>query len=78
MSNYRPKGFTPLKKLVVCSNIINGGGNLLSISDSFPLLIGKGSKPQIWLSAVSDASTNELIPVVIKNKALHSAIKVIE
>ncbi|ELF6907029.1 hypothetical protein [Vibrio cholerae] len=77
MVNKHPDGYKPLKKLTICSNTLTGGGNLLSIGGDIPVLIGKGSVPQIWLKAVADSSTNELVPVVVKNKSLHPAIKVV-
>lgn len=77
MSTQLPKSYKPLKKLVICSNTLTGGGNLVSIKGEFPVLIGKGSTPTVWLKAVADSSTQELMPVVEKNKSLHPAIKVI-
>lgn len=77
MLNKLPDGYKPLKKLTICSNTLTGGGNLVSIGGDFPVIIGKGSIPQIWIRAVADSSTNELVPVVDKNKSLHPAIKVV-
>ncbi|OAN13329.1 hypothetical protein A3K86_16895 [Photobacterium jeanii] len=76
MNNNLPSGYQPLKKLTICSNTLTGGGNLVSIGNELPVVIGRGSTPQIWLKAIGDSTTNELVPIVEKNKSMHPAIKV--
>ncbi len=78
MNSKFPDGYMPLKKLTVCSNTITGGGNLLSVSGEFPLLIGKGSTPKVWLSAVGNAETNKFVTIVESSVSMHSAVKVIK
>ncbi|MEZ8107331.1 hypothetical protein [Vibrio cortegadensis] len=77
MDNKLPDGYKPLKKLTICSNTLTGGGNLVSIGGDIPVRIGRGSIPQVWIKAIADSSTNELVPIVEKNKSLHPAIKVV-
>ncbi|MEZ8305081.1 MULTISPECIES: hypothetical protein [Vibrio] len=76
MRSTLPEGFQPLKKLMVCSNTITGGGQLLTIKGDFPLLIGKGAYPVVWLKGLVDNQHDDLTYVVEKNKSVNPAIKV--
>ena len=46
-----PELYVPYRKLVFCSNIIEGGGLIVEVSGSIPILVGKGDPPKVWMSA---------------------------
>ncbi|MFA0367840.1 hypothetical protein AB4499_21115 [Vibrio cyclitrophicus] len=71
-----PRDYKPLKKLVVCSNTLTGGGQLISMGNDFPLLIGSGSTPNVWLKALANTESNDLVSVVEKNKSKHHVVRV--
>jgi hypothetical protein len=73
-----PKSYTPYKTLVVCSNTLSGGGNILAIGEVLPVLVGKGEKPQVWLQALSNPDKNEFITIVEASISKHQAVKVFE
>jgi hypothetical protein len=73
-----PVGYTPYETITVCSNKITGGGNLVTMGNVIPLLIGKGAKPVIWLQAVSNPTTKQFLTVVDASIARHPAIRVSE
>jgi hypothetical protein len=76
-NNNLPSEYKPLNKLTVCSNTLTGGGNLVSIGGDFPLLIGKGKKPKVWLKAIANSKTNEFVSIVENSISMHSAVKII-
>lgn len=76
--NSKPSDYTPFETLTVCSNTVKGGGNLVAVGDTLPLLVGKGDIPQIWLLALADAKTNNFIAIVEKSVSKHPAVKVYE
>jgi hypothetical protein len=76
--NSKPREYIPFETLTVCSNTVKGGGNLVAVGDTLPLLVGKGDIPQIWLLALADAKTNSFIPIVEKSVSKHPAVKVYE
>lgn len=45
-----PSNYVPYQKLIFCSNVLEGGGNLIEVSGKIPILIGKGKPPLVWLS----------------------------
>lgn len=69
-----PQKYIPVKVLNICSNKIVGGGNLISINNLYPLIIGKGTIPLIWIYTKYDK--NNWIPLVSENNALHSSLKI--
>ncbi|WP_067609836.1 hypothetical protein [Marinobacter sp. UBA4489] len=73
-----PEGFTPYPSLVVCSNTISGGGHIVAVGETLPLLIGKGDKPKIWLQAVQNAKTNSFVTIVEASISKHPSVKVYE
>jgi hypothetical protein len=76
--NSKPNDYIPFETLIVCSNTVKGGGNLVAIGDILPLLVGKGDIPQVWLLALANAQTNEFIPIVERSVSKHPAVKVYE
>lgn len=76
--NSMPKNYSPLSKLIICSNILSGGSNLVSVGDVLPLLIGKGEKPKIWLQALADTKTNQFVTIVDESISMHPSVKVYE
>lgn len=59
-----PKSFQPYQKLTVCSNSLIGGGHIVEISGTLPVIIGKGEKPQVWLQAINNPETKEFVLIV--------------
>lgn len=59
-----PKSFQPYQKLIVCSNSLIGGGHIVEVANTLPLIIGKGDKPQIWIQAINNPKTREFVSIV--------------
>ncbi|WP_252959046.1 hypothetical protein [Pseudomonas simiae] len=77
-SNKTPKGYFPYSLLSVCGNKLMGGAKILSVGDVFPVLIGKGSKPQIWLMAIASPTDKKFISIVEASISQHSFVHVEE
>jgi hypothetical protein len=73
-----PKSFQPYHKLTVCSNSLIGGGHIVEVSGTLPLIIGKGDKPQIWLQALNNPETKEFILVVENSISKFPSVQVKE
>jgi hypothetical protein len=73
-----PKSYTPYNTLVVCSNTLTGGGNIVAIGDILPIVVGKGDKPRIWLQTLADPKTKEFITIVDASISKHPSVKVFE
>jgi len=58
-----PAIYKPYENLKVCSNTLIGGGVIFDISGEFPLLIGRGAPPLVWLTA--SASSDQKKPATI-------------
>lgn len=71
-----PSTYQPYQQLTLCSNNLIGGGHLLQIGQSLPLLIGRGATPQIWLQAPTDPSGKSFAPLVTASVAAHPAASV--
>lgn len=73
-----PKGYKQYNSLTICSNVIKGGGHFLSVNNALPLIIGKGTKPQIWIQAMSSSNAGGFISIVENSVAKNSAVKIFE
>lgn len=73
-----PPDYKPYKKLKVCSNTMEDGGHIVSIGEVLPLIIGTGTKPQIWLQALVNAKSNDFMTIVDASIPTHPAVKVSE
>lgn len=71
-----PSDYKPLKKQIICSNTIVGGGQLLSLKGEFPLTVGSGSVPKVWLMGYADNKHSTLSYVVEANMSNYSAVKI--
>lgn len=71
-----PPTYQPYEQLTLCSNSLIGGGQLIQTGNSFPLLIGKGATPQIWLQAPTDPAGKAFAPLVSASVATHPAVSV--
>ncbi len=71
-----PPTYQPYQQLTLCSNRLIDGGNLIQTGSAFPLLIGKGPTPQIWLQAPTDTSGKSFAPLVSASVATHPAMSV--
>ncbi len=76
--NNLPKSYTPYDKLIVCSNTLIGGVNVVAIGEALPLLIGKGDKPRIWLQAIAKPNSSEFVSVVEESIPTHPAVRIYE
>lgn len=73
-----PKTFTPYETLVVCSNTLIGGVNVVAIGDVLPLLIGKGAKPKIWMQAVDKPGSTDFVTIIDESISTHPAARIYE
>lgn len=71
-----PPDYKAFQALTVCSNKVLGGGFPFSLGDGLPLLVGNGPSPVIWLQAVKNADTRELILLVDRNVPTVKGIEV--
>lgn len=76
--NNLPKSYTPYDTLVVCSNKLIGGVNVVAIDDVLPLLIGRGFKPKIWLQAIARPDQRDFVTIVEESISKHPAVKIYE
>lgn len=66
-----PSNYVPYQKLNFCSNVLEGGGHIIEVSKSIPILVGKGTPPLVWLSAKQD---KENVLIVEASKAKFSSV----
>jgi hypothetical protein len=80
MSNYQkmPSGYSPFSLLNVCGNKLFGGAKILMVGDVFPVLIGRGSKPQIWLRAIESPFDKKFVSLVEASISQHNLVRVEE
>lgn len=80
MKNFKilPKGYSPYKLLNVCSNKLTGGAKIIVVGDILPLLIGSGSKPQVWLRAIQHPQSKRFISLVEASISQHPLVRVEE
>ncbi|MEK6725714.1 MAG: hypothetical protein AABY54_04075 [Deltaproteobacteria bacterium] len=76
--NNLPKSYIPYDTLVVCSNTLIGGVNVVAIGEVLPLLIGKGDKPRIWLQAIAKPDSSDFVTIVEESISTHPAVKIYE
>ncbi|QSV15469.1 hypothetical protein [Photobacterium ganghwense] len=74
-SNFPPL-YKPLDELEICSNKLIGGGNLISIGDVLPILIGAGRKPKVWLQAMQNKTRESFVTIVDNSKSMHPFVDV--
>jgi len=73
-----PKSYKPFNELILCSNKIIGGSNIVSMGEVIPIILGQGDKPMIWLQAVADLKGKTFTTVVEGSISMHPAIKVLQ
>jgi len=76
--NNLPENYQPFDTLIICSNTLKGGGHLVAVGDTLPLVIGKGEKLKVWLQALANAQKNEFVLIVEESISKHPAVKVYE
>ena len=69
-----PSEYTPYNTLNLCSNIASYYRVPIGARNYFPLLIGKGRIPIIWLAMSNPDNTEEWRYLVRMNKSLHPGI----
>lgn len=67
-----PQNYIPVNRLVICSNTLIGGGNIIGFDDFPPLLIGKGTVPKLWVYAKD--RHQKWTPIINESRSLHPAI----
>ena len=76
--NNLPKNYEPYESLNICSNTLLGGGHTVAVDEILPLVIGKGTKPQIWLQAMNSPDKKEFVSIIEASVSKHPAVEVIE
>lgn len=76
--NSLPTNYQPYDKLTICSNTLLGGGHVIAVGEILPIVIGKGTKPQIWLQAMSAPNSKEFVSIIESSVSKHPAVEVIE
>lgn len=71
-----PEGFQSYNIMRLCSNTLIGGAHILSVGDVLPLVIGVGSKPLIWMQAISDVKKKNFISIVESSIPQLSTVRV--
>lgn len=66
-----PSSYIPYQKLAFCSNVLEGGGNLIEVAGTIPILVGRGDPPLVWLSAKQDA---KVVTIVEASRAKYSSV----
>ena len=62
-----PVDYSELQTLNLCSNKIIGGGFPFALDGGLPLIIGSGTTPSIWLQAINNSNSKDLILLVDNN-----------
>ncbi|MCX2817441.1 MULTISPECIES: hypothetical protein [unclassified Pseudomonas] len=73
-----PSSYSPYAVTKLCGNVIIGGSFWVTIGNVLPVLIGKGSKPQIWLQALQSPQSKKFILLVDSSISLHPKVRVEE
>jgi hypothetical protein len=76
--NNLPENYQPYESLTICSNTLLGGGHVVAVGEVLPIVIGKGTKPQIWLQAMSAPNSKEFVSIIESSVSKHPAVEVIE
>jgi len=76
--NNLPKNYEPYESLLICSNTLQGGGHIVAVGETLPLVIGKGTKPQIWLQAMNNPEQKEFVSIIESSVSKHAAVEIIE
>lgn len=71
-----PNGFRPYDIINICSNRLLGGSYILSFGEVLPVLLGRGSKPLIWIQALSDVKEAAFLQVVEESIPLFPTVRV--
>lgn len=72
-----PQAYKPYQRLIVCSNVLSGGGHLVAVGEVLPLLVGSGEGPMVWLQGPTDQTAKNYVPLVAASVALHRAVTVV-
>ena len=71
-----PTQYEPYEWVRIGSNVLQNVGALVSIGGHFPLLVGTGSTPRVWLSIPADKSGSRWYPLIKDNFSTNPSIKV--
>lgn len=78
MTDNLPENYTPYDTLLVCSNKISGGAKIASIDGIYPLLIGKGKRPLIWLQAIVDSKSRKFEEIITESVSKHPLVNLFD
>lgn len=73
-----PDGYTPYSLLSVCGNKLYDGTKIIAVGKVLPLLIGRGSKPQIWIQALQNPQSKKYVLLVDASISKHPLVRVEE
>jgi len=76
--NNLPANYQPYNSLTICSNTLLGGGHIVAVGETLPIVIGRGTKPQIWLQAMSAPNSKKFVSIIESSVSNHPAVEVIE
>lgn len=65
-----PEQYTPYEELVICSNTMVRGLIPFEFEGHFPLLVGKGKIPRIWLSALINPAERKWLHLIEDNQII--------
>ena len=69
-----PQDYVPYERLIICTNTLEGGGFLFEMSGQYPLLIGKGDPPLVWITIPSQRGRRA---VVTASKSAEKSVSVV-
>jgi|ERR1019366_7806335 hypothetical protein len=75
-TNSLPQGYVAYETLRVCSNTLQGGGNLLALGEVLPLVVGSGPIPQVWLQAPKNKEAKDFALLVEASVSRHPLVAV--
>lgn len=75
--NALPPTYKPYSQLVICSNLLLGGGHLLAIGDVLPLVVGSGPQPMVWLQAPASPEAKDFILLIDASVSRHPGVAVV-
>ena len=71
-----PSDYSAFEEIDVCGNVMRHVEYLFEINGNYPLLIGKGFTPYVWMYVPANATGTKWIPIIERNVSLNSAAKI--
>lgn len=73
-----PTSYTPAKKITIGTNELKNVVSLLSFNSYFPILIGDGKKPHVWINIPTNKEGTDWYPLVKDNFSTNPSVIVID